>query len=110
MDRLRSLILALVAGAVAVTPAYAAQPQVTTMAGTIHTVDEPAGRFTLRSSAGELTVVSVSPEVLSRLQTGTAVEVLQAGPNAIIIRRLAKATLPTRPAPLSPPASQRQGP
>jgi hypothetical protein len=80
--------LALVAVAVA---SVVAQSNVTTMSGTIEAVNAPAGHFTLRSAEGTLTALPAPEEVLASLQPGDAVEVLMAGPNAMIIRKLSSA-------------------
>ena len=104
-----TLTLILVALAVA---SVGAQSNVTTMSGTIQAVDTTAGHFTLRSAEGTLTELPASKEVLAILQPGDAVEILMAGPNAMIIRKLSSAppsalhsALP-RPAPDEPRQAQ----
>lgn len=69
-------------------------PDVTRVSGTIQEVDVPAGRFTLESTAGRLLELHAPPALLRALQTGDVVEVMMAGPNAMILRRQASGSSP----------------
>jgi hypothetical protein len=107
----RRLTLALVLIALAVV-SVGAQFNVTTVSGTIEAVNPRAGHFTLRSDEGPLSALPAPAEVLASLQPGDAVEVLMAGPNAMIIRKLSSvppsalhSALP-RPAPDAPRQAQ----
>jgi hypothetical protein len=115
------LTLILIIGAVAsagaqskMTPAVASDvtpdvtSDVTRIAGTILGVDPAAGRFTLQSVEGTLTELHVPPTLLSRLQAGDVVEVMMAGPNAMILRRQASGP-PAETTP-SPTDERRQEP
>jgi hypothetical protein len=102
------LTLALVVGVVAsvgaqsdVTPDVT--PDVTRVSGTIQEVDLSAGRFTLQSTTGTLTELHAPPTLLSTLQTGDVVEVMMAGPNAMILRRQASGPPPEAGEALPPP-------
>jgi len=86
MGRTRCYILALVVVACAVTSVMA-QPDVTTVSGTIQEVDATTGRFTLRAPEGTLTAFHAPTGFLATLQPGDAVEVMTAGSNAMINRK-----------------------
>ena len=96
------LALALIACVVA---SAVAQPDVTTVAGTIQEVDTTTGRFMLRAADGTLTELHTSAAFLTTLQPGDAVEVLMAGPNALIIRTPSEPSPPVleEPQPQSSP-------
>jgi hypothetical protein len=98
---------------IAVTSAMA-QPDVIMVSGTIQAVDATAGRFTLRSPEGTLTELPAPAALLRRLQTGEVVEVMIAGPNAMIIRTQAETSPPavqeTLAPPLQDPSEERRPP
>ena len=103
MGRRRCYLLTLAVVVCAVAAAVA-QPDVTTLVGTIQAIDLPGGRFTLRVADGTLTELHASATFLTTLQPGDAVEVLMTGPNALIIRPHAEAPPPVLEEPQPPPS------